>query len=92
MTIEVELPGFSRSDISIESKGVTLTVSAKRTDETRDEVRAQEFSTHHLARSWTLPKTIDVEKIVASYEAGILTLKMPYRGDAVSETRRIEIA
>jgi HSP20 family protein len=92
MTIELEAPGFSRSDITVETKGSTLTVTAKRTDAPEEKYRIQEFNAHHLTRSWTLPKSIDVDKIVAAYDAGILTLTMPYRSDSVFETRRIEIA
>lgn len=91
MTIELEAPGFSRSDITVESKGSTLTVTAKRSDAPEEKYRIQEFNTRSLTRSWTLPKSIDVDKIVAAYDAGILTLTMPYRADSVFETRRIEI-
>ena len=57
----------------------------------REQYRTQEFNTRHLTRSWTLPKSVDVDKISAAYDAGILTLKMPYRTDSVFESRRIEI-
>jgi HSP20 family protein len=91
MTIEIEVPGFSRSDISVETKGSTLTVSAKRSDDQTDKYKVQEFNTRYLARSWTLPKNINADKIVAAYDAGILTLTLPYRTDSIQETRRIEI-
>ena len=79
MTIELEVPGFSRSDIAVESKGSTLTVTAKRSDMSEEKYHTQEFNTRHLTRSWSLPKSVDVDKIVASYDTGILTLKMPYQ-------------
>ena len=91
MSIELEVPGFSRSDINVETKGSTLTVTAKRSDSQNEKHRVREFNTQYLTRSWTLPKSIDVDKIVAAYDAGILTLTMPYRSDAVHEERRIEI-
>ncbi len=91
MTIELEAPGFSRSDITVETKGSTLTVTAKRSDETEEKYYTQEFNTRYLTRTWTLPKSVDVDKIVAAYDTGILTLTMPYRSDSVFETRRIEI-
>ncbi len=91
MTIELEAPGFSRSDIAVEIKGSNLTVTAKRSDATEAKYQTQEFNTRYLTRSWTLPKSIDADKIVAAYDTGILTLTMPYRTDSVFEARRIEI-
>ena len=91
MTIELEVPGFSRSDITVETKESTLTVTAKRSDEAESAYRMQEFNTRHLTRAWALPKSIDLDKITASYDAGILTMSMPYRSDSIFVTRRIEI-
>ena len=94
MKIEVELPGFSRSDISVEAKGSTLSIRAKRDTASPSndaKYHSTEFNSTSLSRSWTLPKYINVERIEAEYEAGILTLNMPYRDEAVQEARRIEI-
>lgn len=92
--IDLEVPGFSRSDITVETKGNLLTVSARKDAEKSSDKSAtisREFNTTMLTRSWTLPKTINAENIEAEYEAGILTLMLPYHTGAVPESRRIEI-
>jgi HSP20 family protein len=92
--IDLEVPGFSRSDIMVETKGNTLTVTAKRDGEKvadKQALIAREFNSTMLTRSWNLPKTINTENIEAEYEAGILTLILPYHAAAVVEPRRIEI-
>ena len=94
LRIDLEVPGFSRSDITVEMKGNTLTVTAKRDGEkmsTKQVPVTREFNATMLTRSWTLPKSVNVESIEAEYEAGILTLMLPYHAAAVVEPRRIEI-
>lgn len=92
--IDIEVPGFSRSDITVETKGNVLTVTARKDDEkssAKQTTVLREFNATMLTRSWTLPKTINAENIEAEYEAGILTLTLPYHTGAVVEPRRIEI-
>lgn len=92
--IEIEVPGFSRSDITVETKGNVLTVTARKDAEKssdRQSTVLREFNTTMLTRSWSLPKVINAENIEAEYEAGILTLTLPYHTGAVHEPRRIEI-
>lgn len=92
--IDLEVPGFSRSDITVETKGNTLIVTAKRDGEKMSDKQVlvtREFNSTMLTRSWTLPKTVNVESIEAEYEAGILTLMLPYHAASVVEPRRIEI-
>ncbi len=92
--IDLEVPGFSRSDITVETKGNVLTVSARKDDAKMSDKQmtiTREFNTTMLTRSWSLPKTINAENIEAEYEAGILTLTLPYHTGAVLEPRRIEI-
>lgn len=92
--IDLEVPGFGRSDITVETKGNVLTVTARKDAEKTSDKRAtisREFNTTMLTRSWSLPKTINAENIEAEYEAGILTLTLPYHSGAVLEPRRIEI-
>lgn len=92
--IEIEMPGFSRSDIKIEVKGSTLSVTAQKEPSKVDQkntVLAREFNSTMLTRSWTVPKTVNVDRIDAEYDSGILMVTLPYHPDATPESRRIEI-
>jgi len=77
--IEVLLPGFSRSDISLNTHGETFTIECKNQNALDDrEYSTQQFtSLNTLKRTWNVPKNFDVENMTASYESGILTLFLP---------------
>lgn len=90
LTLEVELPGFSRSDIVVEARGGTLSIGASRGTQ-KTEYERQEFGTTNLRRSWSLPRDINLDNIDAAYEAGILTVTLPYKTEATDTQRKIEI-
>jgi len=78
--LEFELPGISRDDVKVTVKDGLLTVSGERKEEKKEEnenfVR-NEIYTGQFSRSFTLPETVDSEKISADYKNGLLTLALP---------------
>ena len=48
----------------------------------------REFSYSSFSRSFTLPQTIDSEKIKASHKEGILTVTVPKREEAREKPAR----
>lgn len=90
--IEIELPGFSRSDIDISTKKGRLTVTAKR-DKSRDTKNCvvNEFSTTTMTRTWSLPKNTNYDGIAADLDSGILTITVPHTKTEDTTARRIEI-
>lgn len=88
--VEVELPGYSKSDINIDAKNGMLTISASRGD-TKREYTQREFGSASVKRTWSIPRAVDLEKIDAVYEAGILTVDLPYRIENTDNQRKIEI-
>ncbi len=84
--IEMSAPGFSKEDIRINLEQNTLTISAelKQQDEVQDEkYLRREFNQQNLNRSFVLPKSVDMDKITADYQNGILEITLPRREDAV---------
>ena len=82
MTIELSVPGFSRNDINIEVENGTLVVSGDFiTDRELNEqnYHLTEFKTRSFKRSWDLDNSINVDNINASYDAGILTITIPFK-------------
>ena len=88
--VEVELPGYSKSDINVDAKNGVLAVTATRND-TKREYHHKEFGQATIRRSWTIPRSIDLDRVEAAYEAGILTVELPYRVEASEAPRKIEI-
>jgi len=87
--IEAAVPGLTREDISIETKqtdmGVVLTISGDKQDEENlGDVRTNFYVYHELkkskfARSFLIhdKEKVELDKIDASIENGILTISIP---------------
>lgn len=91
--IEVAAPGFKKEEFSVKVDGNLLTIAAesKKESETTDEkFTRKEFNFSSFTRSFTLPKTIEVTKVAASYENGILTVTLPKKEEA-KENPQIEV-
>lgn len=93
--LEAELPGFSKEEISLDLKEGVLTIKAehKSENEEKDETgnfirRERRFGA--VSRSFDV-SGIDEEQITASYQDGVLKLRLPKVLPAVPETRRISI-
>jgi HSP20 family protein len=75
-----ELPGVKPEDVRISLENNVLTVQGeKKKAEARQDDRAYRFERAYgmFERSFTLPATIDANKIVARFDAGLLTVVLP---------------
>jgi HSP20 family protein len=91
----VELPGMERKHVEIEVEKDVLTIRGEKKEEhmVEDEKRRYhlwERSYGKFSRSFTLPGSVDVEKISADFENGVLAIRVPKT--AAAKARRIEIA
>ena len=78
--IEFAAPGFMTKDFNIDLDDNVLTISAEKErekNEENDNFTRKEFSYNSFSRSFTLPKTVNGEKIDAKYKDGILKLGIP---------------
>lgn len=78
--IEFAAPGFAKKDFNIDLDDNVLIISAekeKEKNEENDNFTRKEFSYNSFSRSFTLPKTINGDKIDAKYTDGILKLSIP---------------
>lgn len=90
--VHVDAPGMNKDDFTINWQNDTLTVSGERkwaTKEENESLVRMERSFGHFFRSFRMPKSVDGENIGASYEAGVLTVRVPKTEE--SKPRRIEI-
>jgi HSP20 family protein len=94
MIIKAELPDIRREDIDIRVEDNTLTISGeKKLDE---EVKQEQFHRVERAygtftRSFSLPATIDTEKVNADYKNGVLTVKLPMREEAKPKQIQVKV-
>jgi HSP20 family protein len=91
--IRLEIPGVDvASDVTIELTDHRLVVRGERRDERGGEgSRVREVRYGSFRRSFTLPAHVAGEDVSASYDAGVLTVRVA-GVHAAPETRRIEIA
>ncbi|MBZ9651242.1 Hsp20/alpha crystallin family protein [Psychroflexus montanilacus] len=84
--VEVAVPGFNKKDFNIELNNNELTISSekKEKNEQKDGERytRREFSYQSFRRTFTLPNTVDGEKISAQYKDGVLHVDIPKREEA----------
>ena len=94
--IEVAAPGIDKKDIKIDLHNNVLTVSSekKREEEKKgDNYMRKEFSYSSFSRSFTLPESVNTEKIKADHSNGVLTIHIPKKPEAVEKgPRQISIS
>ena len=78
--ILVSLPGMSKEEIKIETKGDDLIISGERLNKRKEEngkVHLSEINYGSFTRSFYLPENVDKNKIEASYDHGMLQVRLP---------------
>lgn len=89
--LEIAAPGLQRDDFKIDLENTILTVSSEMEDAKREEGKnytRKEFYYGSFARSFTLPKSVDTDKIKAEYKDGILRIELPKRAEAKLEAKK----
>ena len=93
IVIKAELPDVDQKDIDVRIEDNTLTLKGERRHE--DEVKKENY--HRIERyfgtfqrSFSLPATINQEKVVATCDKGVLTITLPKKAD--TRPKQINIA
>jgi HSP20 family protein len=79
IAVIAEIPGIDPKSISISGQGHTLTIKGERRRESSTEATGyhrRERSFGEFSRSIQLPEQLDLDKAAASYDAGILTVRV----------------
>jgi HSP20 family protein len=90
--LRAELPGMKPEDIDISFENGVLSLRGERRFENESgqkNYHRVERAYGSFVRSFTLPASVDAEKVVARYHDGILELEMPKRAEA--RARKIEV-
>lgn len=78
--LEVAAPGLHKKDFKIDVDGNLLTISGQKEEnkEEKDEkYTRQEYNYSSFSRSFTMPEDVQMDKIDATYDGGILKLTLP---------------
>ncbi len=82
--IHVAAPGYTKEDFNIKLEQNILTISSEKEESNDEQAKftRKEFGTGAFKRTFTLPRTIDTDRIDATYEQGILKVTLPKKEEA----------
>jgi HSP20 family protein len=94
ITLKVEVPGIEEKDIDVRIENNTLTVHGERKfekEEKEENFRRVERQYGSFTRSFTLPNTIDAEKVQATYDKGILKVLLAKKDEAKPKQIKVNV-
>jgi HSP20 family protein len=92
--INVELPGIEREAVAVDIENEKLRIRGERgpdPDVPRERYQRVERSRGTFARSFDIPRDVNVEAVKAEYKNGLLVLRLPKRSEGTSRLVSIEI-
>src|SRR5881397_1346210 len=94
VTLKIEVPGIDEKDIDVRVENNTLTVQGERKiekEEKEENYRRVERQYGSFTRTFTLPPTVDSEKVSANYDKGVLKITLPKKAEAKPKQIKVNI-
>jgi HSP20 family protein len=93
--IRAELPGIDKNGIKLSVEDGVLTISGHREQEKEEKglrYHRRERLYGSFARSFTLPDSVDEQKVTAEFRNGVLTVRLPKSERAKPKSIEISVA
>ena len=92
--VELAVPGKKKEDFTIEIDFGVLSISSDSKNETttkdaQERYTRREFSYSSFKRTFSLPESVNSDAIIASYENGVLAVKLPKKEEALPKPKRL---
>jgi HSP20 family protein len=92
--VEVAVPGKKKEDFTIELDQNVLTISSEDKHEKEETSKdgkytRKEFNYSSFKRAFTLPETVEQQKIKAVYNEGVLNISVPKREESKQKPKRM---
>ena len=94
VTVKMEVPGIDQKDIDVRLENNTLTVRGERKfekDEKEENFHRIERRYGSFYRAFTLPNTLDAEKVAADYDNGVLKIRLAKKAEAKPKQIKVNI-
>jgi HSP20 family protein len=94
LEISAELPGLDEKDIELVMSDGVLTLKGEKKEEREEQAKDHYVSERRYGafqRSFTVPDTVDEDKISAAFDKGVLTVTLPKMPKAAKAQKRIAI-
>jgi HSP20 family protein len=93
--LEIIAPGLKKQDFQLNLSGENLTISFDQKEEHKEQSKnawlKQEYRKQAFTRSFTLNEYVDINKISARYEDGVLLVELPKKEVAQKVSRAINV-
>lgn len=86
--LEVLLPGFAKENLNLNVQNKLLTIKVEKEKEEKPEAfkyAHREFEAVSFEKQYRLPKSVDIDKISAKFENGVLLLELPKKEEALEK-------
>ena len=94
ITVKAELPGLDPKDVDVRVENNTLTIRGERKfekEEKEENYRRVERQYGSFTRTFTLPTTVDAEKVSADYDKGVLKIALPKKAEAKPKQIKVNV-
>ena len=94
VVLKLEVPGIEEKDLDVRVEKNTLTVKGERKlekEEKEENFHRIERRFGSFYRSFTLPQTVDTEKVNAQYEAGVLKIELTKKPEAQPKQIKVNV-
>ena len=94
IVLKVEVPGIEEKDLDVRVENNTLTVRGERKferEEKEENFHRIERRYGSFARSFTLPNTVDAEKVAADYTNGVLEIRLAKKAEAKPKQIKVNV-
>lgn len=92
--VQAELPGMAKEDVTIETDGNLLRITAKKeqeVEEKREGYIRRERGSMSFHRQLRLPENVDRDRIKAKMENGVLEISLPKMAAEAGRKNKIEV-
>ncbi|MCW5979936.1 MAG: Hsp20/alpha crystallin family protein [Bryobacteraceae bacterium] len=94
IVVKADVPGIDEKDIDIKIENGALTLKGERKFEKEDREKGYhriERGYGSFVRCFSLPESVDAEKVNAGYKAGVLTVTLPKREAAKPRSIKVSV-
>ncbi len=94
VVLKVELPEIEMKDIDVKIEDNTIRIRGERKlekDEKKDNYHRIERYYGSFSRSFSLPSTVDQEKVKATYDRGVLRITLPKKEDTKPKKIKVDV-
>src|SRR5689334_6973813 len=94
ITLKVEVPGVDEKDIDVRVENNTLTVRGERKfekEEKEENFHRVERRYGSFTRSFTLPNSVETENVQATYDKGVLEIRLAKKAEAKPKQIKVKV-